>query len=127
MEKKKFLSNMTFEVNEVKKTVTCCLNSKGQKIYAVAKCCENDVFDIEKGKLISCYRAEIKQRERDLSNTLTVISMLKMLIHKYNVINEPWKRSKHWDNFLRIACDEKKAQQENIKYCKKELEKLIRE
>lgn len=125
MLKKKITSNMTFEVNEGKRTVVCKIKSKGQNIFGIAKCSIDDVFDVEKGKLIAAYRAEIKQRQRDLRNTKGVICLLQDLIHKFSVVNPEWKRSKHWDNFLRIACEEKNKQMENIKFCKDELKEIL--
>lgn len=127
MLKKKITNNMTFKVNEEKRTVVCVLKSKGQDVYGIAKCNVCDTFDLEKGKLIAAYRAEIKQRQRDLRNTNEVISLLQNLIHKFRVVKYEWERSKHWDNFLRIACEERTKQLENIKFCKNELKELTKD
>ena len=121
---KTFLNNFSFKVNEEKRTVTCCLKSKGQKFYAISKCFEDDVFDIEKGKQIAAYRVEIMQRKRDLKNTKRVIGKIKEIMEYEEAYLDKWKLSKHWDNFLRLACEEEKKQEENIRFCKNELEKL---
>ena len=125
---KKFLADAEYEVNKEKKTVTCSIMSKGEKIYAYSKCGPDDKFDEERGKEIAAFRVEIKQRKRDLAVTNEVIDNLKAIINSNeHSVHMGWKKrseiSKHWSNFLRLACDERRSQLENIRYCKEQLKK----
>ena len=91
----------------------------------------HDVFDVERGKEIAAYRCEIAQRKRDLRNTEDVITTLRGIIenNEYQIYHRFLNRSevsKHWDIFLKQACDERQSQLENIAFCKKELEKLTK-
>jgi len=128
---KKEINGAVYTVNEEKKAVTCMIVSKGEKIYGYSKCGPRDIFDVERGKEIAAYRCEIAQRKRDLRNTDAVIEQLRAIIegNEYRIYHRFLKRSevsKHWDNFLKQACDERKSQLENIAFCEKELEKLTK-
>ena len=126
---KKVINGAKYHVNEAKKAVTCVIVSKGEKIYGYSKCGPHDEFDVERGKEIAAYRCEIAQRRRDLRNTDQVISELRQIIeaNEYQVYHRFLTRaevSKHWEEFLKIACDERKSQLENIRFCEEELKKL---
>lgn len=128
---KKTINGAVYTVNEEKKAVTCMIVSKGEKFYGYSKCGQRDVFDVERGKEIAAYRCEIAQRKRDLRNTEQVIRDLQAIIenNEYQIYHRFLERSevsKHWDNFLKIACDERQSQLENIAFCEKELEKLTK-
>lgn len=128
---KKEINGAVYTVNEEKKAVTCMIVSKGEKIYGYSKCGPRDVFDVDRGKEIAAYRCEIAQRKRDLRNTEDVIATLRSIIdeNEYQIYHRYKKRSevsKHWDNFLKLACDERKSQLENIRFCEEELKKLTK-
>lgn len=126
---RKTIAGAEYTVNEKKKSVTCMIVSKGEKIYGYSKCGPNDVFDVERGKEIAAYRCEIAQRRRDLRNTDEVIADLRRIIenNEFQVYHRFLKRSevsKHWEEFLKLACDERKNQLDNIHFCEEEIEKL---
>jgi len=128
---KKTINGAVYTVNEVKKSVTCYIESRGEKVYGYAKCGPRDEFDIERGKEIAAWRCEIAQRKRDLAITNDVIDTLHAIIENnedsvYHHYMTRAQVSKHWDKFLKDACDEKKRQLEHIRFCKKELKKLIK-
>lgn len=128
---KKEIHGAIYHVNEEKKSVTCMIVSKGEKIYGYSKCGPHDTFDVERGKEIAAYRCEIAQRRRDLRNTDDVITQLRSIIesNEYQVYHRFINRSevsKHWNNFLKLACDERKSQLENIRFCEEELKKLTK-
>lgn len=128
---KKEIHGAEYTINEKKKSVTCMIVSKGEKIYGYSKCGPKDVFDVERGKEIAAYRCEIAQRKRDLRNTDAVIEQLRNIIenNEYQVYHRFLNRSevsKHWDIFLKQACDERKSQLDNIRFCEEELEKLTK-
>ena len=128
---KKTINGAKYTINEKKKAVTCMIVSKGEKFYGYSKCGAHDVFDVERGKEIAAYRCEIAQRKRDLRNTEEVITTLQSIIenNEYQIYHRFKNRSevsKHWDNFLKLACDEHQSQLENIAFCEKELEKLTK-
>ena len=128
---KKEINGAVYTINEKKKAVTCMIISKGEKIYGYSKCGPHDVFDVERGKEIAAYRCEIAQRKRDLRNTENVISILHDIIenNEYQVYHRFLKRSevsKHWEIFIKQACDERQSQLDNIAFCEKELEKLTK-
>ena len=128
---KKEINGAVYTINEKKKAVTCMIVSKGEKIYGYSKCGPQDVFDVERGKEIAAYRCEIAQRKRDLRNTENVISILHDIIenNEYQVYHRFLKRSevsKHWEIFIKQACDERQSQLENIAFCEKELENLTK-
>ena len=128
---KKTINGAEYTVNEEKKAVTCMIVSKGEKIYGYSKCGPRDVFDVDRGKEIAAYRCEIAQRKRDLRNTENVIATLRGIIenNEYQIYHRFLNRSevsKHWDNFLKLACDERQSQLENIAFCEKELENLTK-
>ena len=128
---KKEINGAVYNINEKKKAVTCMIVSKGDKIYGYSKCGPQDVFDVERGKEIAAYRCEIAQRKRDLRNTENVISILHDIIenNEYQVYHRFLKRSevsKHWEIFIKEACDERQSQLDNIAFCEKELEKLTK-
>ena len=126
---RKEINGAEYTINEKKKSVTCMIVSKGEKIYGYSKCGPRDVFDVERGKEIAAYRCEIAQRKRDLRNTEDVITTLRSIIenNEYQIYHRFLKRSevsKHWDDFLKQACEEKKTQLENIHFCEEEIKKL---
>ena len=128
---KKEINGAVYTINEKKKAVTCMIVSKGDKIYGYSKCGPQDVFDVERGKEIAAYRCEIAQRKRDLRNTESVIKTLHDIIenNEYQVYHRFLKRSevsKHWEIFIKQACDERQSQLDNIAFCEKELEKLTK-
>lgn len=128
---RKEIHGAVYTVNEKKKSVTCMIVSKGEKIYGCSKCGPHDEFDVERGKEIAAYRCEIAQRKRDLRNTDEVIKKLREIIeiNEYQIYHRFLDRSevsKHWDEFLKIACDERKSQLENIHFCEEEIEKLCK-
>lgn len=128
---KKEINGAVYTINEKKKAVTCMIVSKGDKIYGYSKCSPQDVFDVERGKEIAAYRCEIAQRKRDLRNTESVIKTLHDIIedNEYQIYHRFLKRSevsKHWEIFIKQACDERQSQLENIAFCEKELEKLTK-
>ena len=128
---KKEINGAAYTINEKKKAVTCMIVSKGDKIYGYSKCGPQDVFDVERGKEIAAYRCEIAQRKRDLRNTDAVIEQLRNIIenNEYQVYHRFLNRSevsKHWEIFIKQACDARQSQLENIAFCEKELEKLTK-
>lgn len=129
-EKRKIIADAIYHVNEKKRAVTCQIKSMGENIYGVAKCSPEDKWDVEKGKEIASYRAEIAQRKRDLRNTNSVIQELQMIINNFNyqVEHKFMKRSevsRHWEHFLIEALEEKRRQIENIKFCESQIKELI--
>lgn len=128
---RKEINGAVYTINEEKKAVTCMIVSKGEKIYGYSKCGPRDVFDVERGKEIAAYRCEIAQRRRDLRNTEVVITALRDIIenNEYQIYHRFLNRSqvsKHWDIFLKQACEERQSQLDNIAFCEKELEKLTK-
>lgn len=128
-EKRKIIADAIYHVNEKKRAVTCQIKSRGDSVYGVAKCAPDDKWDVERGKEIASYRAEVAQRKRDLGNTNVVIEELQSIIRnqEYQVQHGYMRRSqisRHWEHFLIEALDEKKSQLENIKYCNKMIKKL---
>lgn len=126
---RKAINGAKYLINEKKKAVTCYVVSKGEKIYGYSKCGPHDTFDVERGKEIAAYRCEINQRKRDLRNTEEVIDRLQNIIEEieYQVYHRFMDRSlvsKHWDTFLRLACEERQTQLDNIHFCEEQIEKL---
>ena len=126
---RKEIHGAEYTINEQKKSVTCMIVSKGEKIYGYSKCGPHDTFDVERGKEIAAYRVEIAQRKRDLRNTEDVIRDLRQIIenNEYQIYHRFLKRSevsKHWEEFLKLACEERKNQLDNIHFCEEEIEKL---
>jgi len=126
---RKEIHGAEFIINEKKKAVTAYIVSKGEKYYGTAKCGPNDEWDVERGKEIALYRVEIAQRKHDLKVTNNVIKELQCIINTnndnvYHRFVNPADVSKHWEEFLRLACDEAKSQQRNINFCLAQIEKL---
>lgn len=126
---RKEIHGAEFIINEAKKSVTAYVVSKGKKYYGVAKCGPHDVWDVERGKEIALYRVEIAQRRHDLAITNEVIRDLQQIIDNnayqvYHRFLDQSEVSKHWEEFLRLACDEAKSQLNNIHFCEEQIEKL---
>ena len=126
---KKEIFGAEFIINEKKKAVTAYVVSKGEKYYGTAKCGPKDEWDVERGKEIALYRVEIAQRRHDLEVTNQVIRDLQGIIdnNNYQVYHRFEKQaniSKHWEEFLRLACDEAKSQLNNIHFCEEQIKKL---
>lgn len=101
-------SNTIFYVNEKKKTVVCVLKSflnapynrdspidiysKYIESVGIAKCCGNDVFDIERGKRIALTKAE----DNAYANALKYLGeQRKYLVEMTSMIDSFKNKAKH--------------------------------
>ena len=117
------MRNIDYVVNGT--AITGTVVSKGETFTAEAKLYPGDAYDEFVGKLIVKYRLEIKQRKRDLQNTNDVIQRLRVIYDNEYENKSHSHVSKHWMRFIQEACNERKAQLENISFAESMLEVLI--
>lgn len=89
-----------YVVNEEKKAVSCKIKSQGEFFVGVARCHEDDTFDVQKGKDIAFNRCRVLINKRILQSELETYDIVKEIIHHYEEQGLGKVRSKAWDNFL---------------------------
>lgn len=120
--KQKIKGSIKFTVNEQKRTVVCKLVAHGKDFFGIAKCLDTDIFDVEKGKVLSQMRATLKQRQFDLLLTREFIETIK---HQYNnTLSFYDVVSPHYMRSLQIACEEEKAQLAHIRDLKRRIKEF---
>ena len=115
--------NGTYQCNEQKRAVTYFIVSKGEVITGTAKCNTSDLFDYSLGKQIAYRRAHLNQRLRDLSLLREFIETNKDIIESYKENNLIY--SKHFEIAIMNACEEEKAQLDQIHTLECEIHELI--
>lgn len=116
--------NGTYQYNEAKRAVTYLIVSKGEVITGTAKCNTNDIFDLHIGKQIAYRRAHLNQRMRDLSLLREFIETNKIIIESYKEDNLIY--SKHYEIAIMNACEEERAQLDQIHTLECEIHELIK-
>ena len=89
-----------YTVNEVKKAVSCKIKTRGRFFVGVAKCHEDDVFDVEKGKDIAYNRCRLDINKFILQQDRLVEDTIKDIIRSCNEYGVGKERSKAWDDYL---------------------------
>lgn len=89
-----------YVVNEVKKAVSCKIKTRGQFFVGVAKCHDEDVFDIEKGKEIAYNRCRLEINKFVLAQDKSVEDTIKSIIKQCDMYDLGKVRSKAWDCYL---------------------------
>ena len=116
--------NGTYQYNEQKRAVTYFIVTKGEVITGTAKCNTNDDFDRHIGEQIAYRRAHLNQRQRDLSLLREFIEDMKSTIESYRDSNLIY--CKHYEIAIMNACEEEKAQLEQIHTLECEIHELIK-
>ena len=115
--------NGTYQYNEQKRAVTYFIVTKGEVITGTAKCNTNDVFDRHIGEQIAYHRAHLNQRQRDLFLLREFIEDMKSVIESYKDNNFIY--CKHYEIAIMNACEEEKAQLDQIHTLECEIRELI--
>lgn len=89
-----------YRVNEKKKAVSCKIKTRGQFFVGVAKCHDEDVFDVEKGKAIAYNRCRLEINKFILEQDRMVEDTIKSIITQCNEYDLGKVRSKAWDCYL---------------------------
>jgi hypothetical protein len=89
-----------YRVNEKKKAVSCKIKTRGQFFVGVAKCHDDDVFDIEKGKDIAYNRCRLEINKFILEQDRKVEDVIKDIIKQCDEYDLGKVRSKAWDCYL---------------------------
>lgn len=89
-----------YVVNEKKKAVSCKIKTRGQFFVGVAKCHDEDVFDIEKGKDIAYNRCRLEINKFILEQDRMVEDTIKDIIKQCDEYDLGKVRSKAWDCYL---------------------------
>lgn len=97
---KKELNYPLYRVNEKKKAVSCKIKTRGQFFVGVAKCHDDDVFDIEKGKDIAYNRCRLEINKFILEQDRMVEDTIKDIIKQCDEYGLGKVRSKAWDCYL---------------------------
>lgn len=115
--------NGTYQYNEAKRAVTYFIVSKGEVITGTAKCNTSDLFDRKIGEQIAYRRAHLNQRLRDLFLLREFIEYIKSVIESYKDSNLIY--CKHYEIAVMNACEEEKAQLDQIRTLECEIHELI--
>lgn len=89
-----------YRVNEKKKAVSCKIKTRGQFFVGVAKCHDDDVFDIEKGKDIAYNRCRLEINKFILEQDRMVEDTIKSIVTQCDEYDLGKVRSKAWDCYL---------------------------
>jgi hypothetical protein len=89
-----------YRVNEQKKAVSCKIKTRGQFFVGVAKCHDEDVFDVEKGKEIAYNRCRLEINKFILEQDRMVEDTIKDIIKQCDEYDLGKVRSKAWDCYL---------------------------
>lgn len=89
-----------YRVNEKKKAVSCKIKTRGQFFVGVAKCHDEDAFDVEKGKEIAYNRCRLEINKFILEQDRMVEDTIKDIIKQCNEYDLSKVRSKAWDCYL---------------------------
>jgi hypothetical protein len=89
-----------YTVNEAKKAVSCKIKTRGRFFVGVAKCHDDDVFDIEKGKDIAYNRCRLEINKFILEQDRMVEDTIKSIITQCDEYDLGKVRSKAWDCYL---------------------------
>lgn len=89
-----------YTINEKKKAVSCKIKTRGRYFVGVAKCCESDEFDIQKGKDIAYNRCRLEINKFVLQQEYIVRDTIQEIINKCNEFGLGKERSKAWDDYL---------------------------
>lgn len=89
-----------YVVNENKKAVTCKIKTRGRFFVGVAKCHDDDVFDVEKGKDIAYNRCRLDINKFILQQDRLVEDTIKDIIRSCDEYGVGKERSKAWDDYL---------------------------
>ena len=89
-----------YRVNEKKKAVSCKIKTRGQFFVGVAKCHDEDVFDVEKGKEIAYNRCRLEINKFILEQDRMVEDTIKDIIKQCDEYDLGKVRSKAWDCYL---------------------------
>ena len=89
-----------YVVNENKKAVTCKIKTRGRIFVGVAKCHEDDVFDVEKGKDIAYNRCRLDINKFILQQDRLVEDTINDIIKQCDEYGLNKVRSKAWDYYL---------------------------
>jgi hypothetical protein len=116
--------NGTYQYNEQKRAVTYFIVTKGEVITGTAKCNTNDVFDRRIGEQIAYRRAHLNQRQRDLFLLREFIDDIKSIIESYKDDNLIY--CKHYEIAAMNACEEERAQLDQIRTLECEIHELIK-
>lgn len=116
--------NGTYQYNEQKRAVTYFIVTKGEVITGTAKCNTNDDFDRHIGEQIAYRRAHLNQRQRDLFLLREFIEDMKSAIESYKDSNLIY--CKHYEIAIMNACEEEKAQLDQIHTLECEIHELIK-
>lgn len=89
-----------YQVNEAKKAVSCKIKTRGQYFVGVAKCCDSDEFDVQKGKDIAYNRCRLEINKFVLKQEYIVRDTIQNIIDRCNEYGLNKERSKAWDAYL---------------------------
>ena len=89
-----------YTVNEAKKAVSCKIKTRGRFFVCVAKCHEDDVFDVEKGKDIAYNRCRLDINKFILQQDRFVEDAIKDIIRSCDEYGVGKERSRAWDDYL---------------------------
>ena len=89
-----------YTVNEAKKAVSCKIKTRGRIFVGVAKCHEDDTFDVEKGKDIAYNRCRLEINKFILQQDRFVEDAIKDIIRGCDEYGVSKERSKAWDYYL---------------------------
>lgn len=89
-----------YTVNEAKKAVSCKIKTRGRFFVGVAKCHEDDVFDVEKGKDIAYNRCRLEINKFILLQDRLVEQTIIDIIRSCDDYGCSKERSKAWDDYL---------------------------
>ena len=89
-----------YQVNETKKAVSCKIKTRGRYFIGVAKCCDSDEFDVQKGKDIAYNRCRLEINKFVLKQEYLVRDTIQDIIDRCNGYGLNKERSKAWDDYL---------------------------
>lgn len=79
----KMIDDKMFIVNEKAKTITCRRKYKKDYIYGVARCSEEDTFNVEIGKAIAYAKCELIIKKKELESISDFIIELTDIAYNY--------------------------------------------
>jgi hypothetical protein len=89
-----------YVVNEEKKAISCKIKTKGEFFIGVAKCCDEDTFDVQRGKDIAYNRCRLEINKYVLNQDIVVRDTIQDIIRQYDSMGLSKQCNKAWYDYL---------------------------